>query len=133
MSEQQREASTPSAVVRAEQLLDGVEQSIKFFFAAAGQRVQQTTASLQEKTSQTIQSSTTSQEQPASSAGSQKEVAEPPLMERAEKLVGDTGQRLGVWTSVAGLQMQRVTARTYENVQDFWAEAQDIRRSRSRQ
>lgn len=51
----------------------------------------------------------------------------PPAMERAEVLVDQLGTRLGHWTSALGDTLQRFWARTREEGEDIWAEANDIR------
>jgi hypothetical protein len=65
--------STPSAVTRAEQLLDSVEQWIKSFFVHDSHHLQHADSSLQEKTSQTIHSPVASEDLPASSSQPQSE------------------------------------------------------------
>jgi len=52
----------------------------------------------------------------------------PPAVERAEFLVDQLGVKLGEWASVASDRLQRLWARTREEGEDIWAEAQDIRR-----
>ena len=61
--------------------------------------------------------------QPASSQASNV----PPAMERAEVLVDAFGVRLGQWTKTLGDGLRRFWARTREEGEDIWAEAQDIR------
>lgn len=51
----------------------------------------------------------------------------PPAMERAEVLVDQLGARLGQWTNSLGNGLQRFWARTREEGEDIWAEANDIR------
>lgn len=51
----------------------------------------------------------------------------PPAMERAEFLVDAFGVRLGQWTNSLGDGLRRFWARTREEGEDIWAEAQDIR------
>jgi hypothetical protein len=48
-------------------------------------------------------------------------------MERAEYLVDQLGVTLGRWADTAGDRLQRLWARTREESEDIWAEAQDIR------
>jgi hypothetical protein len=133
MDQEKGEESIPSAVVRAEQLVDRTEQRIKSFFANAGQRVQHTANSVRENISQTGQPSATQQEQHGSSATPQAKGTEQPVMERAEKMADSMGQRIGAWAFIVAPPIMRVTARMRENVEDIWAEAQQIRHSRTRQ
>lgn len=66
---------------------------------------------------------TTPEQQPA-----QETPHPPPAMERAEYLVDQLGVTLGRWADTAGGRLQRLWARTREEGEDIWAEAQDIRR-----
>jgi vacuolar-type H+-ATPase subunit H len=133
MGQEKGEESIPSPVVRAEQLVDRTEQRIKSFLANAGQRVQHTASSVREDINQTGQPSAAQQEQHDFSATPQAEGTEQPVMERAEKMADSMGQRIGVWTSIAAPPIMRVTARMREGAEDIWAEAQQIRHSRTRQ
>jgi hypothetical protein len=49
-------------------------------------------------------------------------------VQRAEVVVDQLGQRLGHFLSIAGQQLRKVAARTREEAEDIWAEAQNIRR-----
>lgn len=120
-----------SAVERAEHVVDNAEQSIKSFFTRAGQSLQQSATSLQEKTSQAIHSTAAAAETPASSSQPNNGQAAQPASERAEKLVEEAGQRVSAWTSTSSSYIQRWGALLRENAEDFWAEAQNIRRSRA--
>lgn len=51
----------------------------------------------------------------------------PPAKERAEVLVDQLGMQLGYWTNALGNGLQRFWARTREEGEDIWAEANDIR------
>ena len=51
----------------------------------------------------------------------------PPAKERAEVLVDQLGVQLGHWTNALGNGLQRFWARTREEGEDIWAEANDIR------
>jgi hypothetical protein len=64
----------------------------------------------------------TTPEQPAHEAPTP-----PPATERAEILVDQLGQKLGQWSGTAGERLRRFWARTREEGEDMWAEAQDIR------
>src|SRR5436305_12614582 len=130
MSQEKGEESIPSAVVRAEQLVDRTEQRIKSFFANASQRVQHSANSVRENISKTEQSSATQQEQHGFSATPQAKGTEQPVMERAEKMADSMGQRIGVWTSIARPPIMRVAARMRENAEDTWAEAQQLSHAR---
>jgi hypothetical protein len=51
----------------------------------------------------------------------------PPARERAEFLVDQFGMQLGKWANSLGDGLQRFWARTREEGEDIWAEAQDVR------
>lgn len=50
-----------------------------------------------------------------------------PAIERAEELVDRLGQRAGAFASMAGLRIRKLAARTREEAEDVWAEAQSVR------
>jgi hypothetical protein len=51
-----------------------------------------------------------------------------PSVERAEEMVDHLGQRVGQMGAEAGQRLLRLAARTREEAEDIWAEAQSIRR-----
>jgi hypothetical protein len=110
-----------------------MEQSIKTFALHTGQSVWQTTTSLPQKFNRTERPAGESPGQPSSSSsGGGPEELHPAATERAEQVVGAMGQRLSQWASVAGLQIQRTTARVREDAEDLLAEAQSIRQHNHR-
>jgi hypothetical protein len=52
----------------------------------------------------------------------------PPVMQRAEELADDLGQRIGHYASIVGFKILQFAARAREEAEDIWAEAQNIRR-----
>ena len=54
---------------------------------------------------------------------------QPPATQRAEILVDQAGERLGRFLSAAGQEIRKAAARTREEAEDIWAEAQNMRRS----
>jgi hypothetical protein len=48
--------------------------------------------------------------------------------ERAEEVMDDVSQRLDDWSDKVADWVARATARTREQVEDIWAEAQSLRR-----
>jgi hypothetical protein len=50
-------------------------------------------------------------------------------MERAEKIVGEWGQRVEQAGTMIGSQLVRLVARTREEAEDIWAEAQHMHQS----
>lgn len=83
--------STPSAVMRAEQLLDSVEQWIKSFFVHDNPYLQHAATSIQEKTSLAMQPPATSevQLQPVSSSKSQGEPIGSAIEEMVSKEISE--------------------------------------------
>jgi len=67
---------------------------------------------------QTDQSQITQEEVPQAEAQ--------PVMERAETLIDQVGQRLSLMTTFGGLRIQQATAYVREGIEDMWAEAQHI-------
>ncbi len=51
----------------------------------------------------------------------------PAATERAEALVNQLGERIGQYAALTNQQLQRWTARTREELEDIWAEAQSLR------
>jgi hypothetical protein len=132
MSQTPGEASKQPATVRAEALLDNVGQRLGLFAALTAQRIQHATASIREEADRLDQPNTSSEEKPASPALAQTEESGKQTKERAEELVDQLGQRIGHFAALSGLQIQRVAARAREEVEDMWAEAQNIRQESSR-
>jgi hypothetical protein len=124
---EERSGQSATAVERAEELISRVEQRIGSFTALVGQRTQQTTTRISEQVKQarTTQGETPNQQESA-------QAAEPnqPAMEKADKVVGDMGQRLNLVATIASLQSRKITARVREDAEDMWAEIQQIRNGR---
>jgi hypothetical protein len=116
MSENQGEAANQTATRRAEQALDSVGRSIGLFAGTTGQRFQQAVRSVFARSEQSEQTSP-----------SKPEEAGQPALERAEGLVHIAEERIGQWAGFTGHQSQRLLARLREDVEDMWAEAQNIR------
>jgi hypothetical protein len=49
-------------------------------------------------------------------------------MERAEELIDRVGKRVGRWFHGAGLIAVAAAARAREEIEDIWADAQNVRR-----
>lgn len=138
MTQAQERTTVQPALIRSEQFLDHIEQSIGTFAVLTRQRFQQTLTRSGERVA-SIQTELTArsrrvQGQPPDQVEGQ--VAErKPLeeMQRAEGLVDTLGQRLTLWTSRLGLQIRKMAAYTREGAEDMLAEAASIpNRSRIR-
>jgi hypothetical protein len=132
MSQAPGKQSGQPATERAEELWDGMGRRIGLFAAQAGQRMQHVAVSIREEADRMDQPSTVPGEKSHSPAMARTEQQGKLAMERAEDLVDRLGQRLGHFTALAGFQIQKATARMREEVEDMWAEAQNIRQERSR-
>ncbi len=132
MSQTPGENSGRPATARAEEALGNLGRRMGLFTAQAGQRIQNVAASIREEAD--------GMDQPEGGPG---EKAKTPLVaqseeqgklakERAEVMVDRMGQRVSNWASRAGFQVQRAVALTREEVEDMWAEAQNIRRGKRR-
>lgn len=49
-----------------------------------------------------------------------------PPTERAEEMMDRAGEQIGKWTMRATTEMRRLLARAREEVEDMWAEAQNV-------
>jgi hypothetical protein len=122
MSHIQEGESGPSAVERAEELVNHAGQRLGLFAALAGVRVLQTTLALSERMirqriaqlSQTEKGSTKQQEQPRST----------PATNHTEQLVERMGQQLGSFTALASRSVLSAGTRIREEAKDIWTEAQ---------
>jgi tRNA U34 5-carboxymethylaminomethyl modifying enzyme MnmG/GidA len=132
MSQAPGEQPGQLATARAEELLDSMGRRIGLFAAQAGQRIQHVAASIREEADRMDQPSTAPGEKSQAPTIARTEEQGKLTMERAEDLVERLGQRLGHFTALAGFQIQKATARVREEVEDMWAEAQNIRQERSR-
>ncbi len=63
-------------------------------------------------------------EQPAT----QQPATQQPAEQRAEEIVDGVGERVGYFASSMAQRIRIATARTREEAEDMWAEAQSIRR-----
>jgi hypothetical protein len=115
MSQTPEGTSKQPATVRAEALLDNVGQRVGLI---AADHMDQPEASSQEK--------------PGPPKAARTEESGKPTTERAEELVDQWGKRIGHYTALTSLQVQRATARVREEVEDMWAEAQNIRQEGGR-
>ena len=127
MSQTHEQKTVQSAIVRSEEFLDSIGQTIGSFAALSWQRIQQTATRGGRETEPTR---ATDGEQPNQPEGLH--VGELPQAEiqRAERLVDDTGQRLSLWASRAGLQVRKMAEYAREGAEDILAEAQHIRSAR---
>jgi len=120
---EERSGQSATAVERAEELISRVEQRIGALPALIGQRAQQATTRISEQ----VKPSGTNQE------GSQAAEPNQPAMEKADQMVDDMGQRMGLIATIVSLQTRKITARVREDAEDMWAEIQQIRNGRGAQ
>jgi len=132
MSQIPGENSGKPATARAEEVLDNLGRRIGLFTAQAGQRIQNVAASIREEADRLDQPETAPGEKSKTPLVAQTEEQGKPAKERAEVLVDRMGQRVSNWTSRTGFQVQRAVAFMREEVEDMWAEAQNIRRQKGR-
>lgn len=132
MSQASQEKSGQSATARAEEMLDGMGRRLGIFAARVGQRVQNTATFVREEAGRTGQQNSApggNSHQPGLEASEEKGKL---AMERSEELVDRMVQRLSYFAARAGYQVQKANARMREEVEDMWAEAQNIRQENSR-
>jgi hypothetical protein len=123
---EERSEQSVTAVERAEELITRVEQRISALPSLIGQRAQQATTRISEQ----VKPSGTNHE--GEQAG-QPEQPGQPAMEKADQLVDDMGQRMGLIAAIVSLQTRKITARVREDAEDMWAEIQQIRNGRGAQ
>jgi hypothetical protein len=132
MSQTPEETSKQPATVRAEALLDNVGQRVGLIAAQTVQRIQHAATSMREEADRLDQPVTSPEEKPGSPLPARAEEGGKPTTERAEELVDQLGQRIGHYAALTSLQILRATARVREEVEDMWAEAQNIRQESGR-
>jgi hypothetical protein len=130
MSQTQEQKTVQQTIARSEELLDTIGQNIGSFAAHSWQRIQQTATRVGRGTEPTVQPRATQGEQPKPPQGMRPGGLPQAEMQRAEGLIDETGQRLSLLASMAGLQVQKMAAYTREGFEDILAEAQHIRSAR---
>ena len=124
--------SNKPPVERADELLNNLGRRIGLFVGLAGQRIQGTAVNIREQTRRMEQPEGAAGEKPSQPARAREEESAQPETEKAtakaEELVEGMTQRLGIFAALAGLQIQKTTARVREEAEDIWAEAQNIRK-----
>lgn len=128
MNNTQGEQAPSPATARAEVLLGNLGRRLDLFAAQAGQRMHDIADAIREEADRADQPATNSGEKAHPSGIARTEASGKLAMERAEEAV----DRMGHYLAVASFQIQRATARLREEGEDIWAEAQNIRRERSR-
>src|SRR5947199_7752910 len=132
MSQKPGENSGQPGTARAEEVLDNLGRRMGLFTAQAGQRIQNVAASIREEADGMDQPETAPGEKSKTPLVAQTEEQGKLAKERAEVLVDRMGQRVSNWASRTGFQVHRAVALTREEVEDMWAEAQNIRRGKRR-
>ena len=132
MSQAQEEKSARPATERAEELIDRVGRGLGLFVASTGQSIQSAATNVREKADLRSQPKTTQGEKPSQPGPMQAGESSRVAMEKADELVGQLEQRIGHFTSLISLQVQRAAAFMREEAEDMWAEAQSIRHQNRR-
>lgn len=117
-----------SATTRAEELLDRTGQRLAIFALQTRQRLQETISSIRSEADRMDQPSQHNGEtRNKATRTDQQASAESSLgTERAEDIIDRWTQRIGATATISSLQVQRFMARMREEVEDIWAEAQEI-------
>ena len=132
MSQTQGEKPDQAATERAEEVFEQLGQRIGHLAVFARQRIQDAAIAIKNEADRMDQPTTAPAKKSSQSETAQAEEAGKPATERAEEMVDRMGQRLGHFTSLASLQIQRVVARAREDAEDMWVEAQNIRNQNAR-
>jgi hypothetical protein len=130
MNQTRDESPRQPATVRAEALIDNLGQRISQLTSLTAQRIQHATTSIREEADNLDQPDTSSKEKPESPSSTRAEESGKPATERAGELVDQMGHRIGYLAFLTIAQLQKAAARGREEVEDMWAEAQNIRRER---
>ncbi len=133
MTQAQERTTAQSAIIRSEQLVDRMGNTIGSFAALTRQRIQQTAIRINRGTGSSAQPKVTLGKQPNQNGG--KASGGPAPLEgipqagiqKAERLVDDMGQRLSLLASTVGLQVRKMAAYARESTEDVWVEAQHMR------
>ncbi|HZS79149.1 MAG TPA: hypothetical protein VFA41_21235 [Ktedonobacteraceae bacterium] len=118
------------AVARAEAALDQLGRRIGLFAAQVNQRVQQAATSIREEADRMDQPQEDTQRssvEPVAHVGDTSEVAS----QKAEVIVDRLGQRLSLFAAQTSYQIQKAVARAREEVEDIWAEAENLHAQKS--
>ncbi|HZU69142.1 MAG TPA: hypothetical protein VFA09_17835 [Ktedonobacteraceae bacterium] len=132
MSQAPGQAPKQPATERAEALLDNLGQRLNLFAALTTQRIQQAASSIREEADRLDQPSTSPGKKSEQPAIARAEEGGKLATQRAEEVVDQLAQRIGHFTAITSLQVRRMAARAREEVEDMWAEAQNIRQERKR-
>lgn len=129
MSQTQERKTVQPPIVRSEELIDRLGQNIGSFAALTRQRFQQTAKRVGGGLAPILPAQ---EGQPKQPEGKQMGGLPQAEMQRAEKLVDNMGERLGLLTAMVGLQVRKMAAYAREGTEDIVAEAQHIRSARKR-
>ena len=127
MGQTQKDNATQTPTERAEELFNRVGQRFGYLTALATQRLQRISTSIQEEANRMDEPPSDLDNHSNPSTSERAGEAYQQATAKAEQLVDQWGQRISQYTAVAGLQLRRSVARAREEVEDIWAEAQNIR------
>ena len=118
----------PSAVARAEDLLNRAAHRIGFVAGRTRLRLQGAASAIRAEADRLDlpQAAPAQKEQPPATSAAPVEQAGQPATHKAEEMVDALGQRLGASVSMASFQVQKAAARLREEAEDIWAEARSI-------
>lgn len=117
------------AVVRAEAALDQLGRGLGLFAAQVNQRLQQAATSIRNEADQMDQPESETQKSSLTAAASFGDASQR-ATQKAEETVDRLAQRFNVFAAQASYQLQKAIARAREEVEDIWAEAQNLRAQR---
>jgi DNA polymerase II large subunit len=123
--------SGSTTTARAEQALDSVGYRIGFLAGTTTRRLEHAVSTVHVQSHSQANKAPQSEDREASSHFTSDESVQRALV-RAEELMHRAEQRLGQWSAFLSHQSQRLTARTREELEDFWVEAQHLRQTSRR-
>lgn len=121
MGRQSKTMNQPK-VLSTEKSAKGTGYRLGYVAALTTQRIQEVISSLPSSTTPQMYHPQISQQEDIPPTKAQGE----PVIERAETLIDQMGQRLSHIGTFSSLRIQQITARVRENIEDMWAEAQHI-------
>ncbi|QBD75002.1 hypothetical protein EPA93_02930 [Ktedonosporobacter rubrisoli] len=131
MNQPERDQSRQKASQKADDPPVYIGQRIGYFTALTALRLQKAISAPAAKTKRVeqVNSHSTNSKVKGTTRTSMQESGQQ-TREKAEEIVDRVGQRISLYTALAGWQLQRTLARVREEAEDLWAEAQHIRQQK---
>jgi hypothetical protein len=144
MSDTQENISTQGNNINSENMLNRAAHSIGYFWGSTRLRLQDVTKAIQEKGGSIDMpgikkqgSASSEQEQQQNPSATERtdgsESQDQGAINKAEEIIDNLGLRIGFIAGGVSLFVRKTAARVREDVEDVWAESQNIARHKDRQ